>query len=133
MGTKFSLVHTNLMNLFMTIIINFRLFLKKILGTFLGVQRLRFRTSTAGGVGLIPGQGTKILHAMQCGQKKEKKEKENSGLPSDVDLTCVTFNSVSINGLNQDLFTLIKMTRMERETMSSPGLGNLANQLSHSR
>ena len=25
-------------------------------------------TTTAGGVGSIPGQGTKILHAMRCGQ-----------------------------------------------------------------
>ena len=30
-GTKFSLAHKNLMNLFMTIIIDFKLFLKKIL------------------------------------------------------------------------------------------------------
>ena len=26
----------------------------------------------AGGVGSIPGQGTKIPHAMQCGQKKKR-------------------------------------------------------------
>ena len=30
-GTKFRLAHKNLMNLFITIVINFRLFLKKIL------------------------------------------------------------------------------------------------------
>jgi len=30
--------------------------------------------SSAGGVGSIPGQGTKIPHASQCGQKKKKKK-----------------------------------------------------------
>ena len=30
---------------------------------------LRFHTSTAGGVGSIPGQGNKILQAMQRGQE----------------------------------------------------------------
>ena len=36
-------------------------------------------TSTAGGAGLIPGQGTKIPHAMRCGQKfKKKKESKDS-------------------------------------------------------
>ena len=33
-------------------------------GTSLAVQWLKLRTSTPGGVGLIPGQGTKILHAV---------------------------------------------------------------------
>ena len=35
--------------------------------------------STAGGMGLIPGQGTKILHAAQCGQREKsgKKKKGN--------------------------------------------------------
>ena len=36
-------------------------------------QWLRRCTSTAGGAGSISGQGTKILHAMQTGQKKKKK------------------------------------------------------------
>ena len=41
------------------------------------VQWLTLRVSTAGGVGdSIPGQGTKILLAMGCGQKKKKKRKE---------------------------------------------------------
>ena len=40
-------------------------------GTFLMVQWLRLRVSTTGGTSLIPGQGTKILHATQCGQKKK--------------------------------------------------------------
>ena len=45
------------------------------LGNSLAVQWLGFCTSTAGGTGLIPSRGTKILHAMQCDQK-EKKEKK---------------------------------------------------------
>ena len=40
-------------------------------GTSLPVQWLRLRASTAGVVGLIPGQGTKILQAVQYGQKKK--------------------------------------------------------------
>ena len=38
------------------------------------VQWLRLHASTARGAGLIPGQGTKILHAMQ--PKKPPKNKE---------------------------------------------------------
>ena len=36
------------------------------------VQWLRLCASNAGGMGSIPGQGTKIPHTIQCGQKKEK-------------------------------------------------------------
>ena len=43
-------------------------------GTSLEVQRLRFHVSTAGDMGLIPGQGTKILQVTQHGGKKKKKE-----------------------------------------------------------
>ena len=42
---------------------------KSIIGTFLVVQWLRLHTSSAAGVGLIPGWGTKILHASWCHQK----------------------------------------------------------------
>ena len=42
------------------------------LGTSLTVQWLRLCTSNAGGVGLIPGQETKLSHASRVGwQKKE--------------------------------------------------------------
>ena len=41
-----------------------------------------------------------------------------------------TFNSVFINELNWDLYLVLKMTRMEQETMSNPDLINLAIQLS---
>ena len=40
-------------------------------GNSLVVQWLELPASTAGGTGLIPGQGTKILHAVQHGQKKK--------------------------------------------------------------
>ena len=43
-------------------------------GTSLVVQGLRLCASTAGDTGSIPGQGTKILHYMQCGQKKKDKD-----------------------------------------------------------
>ena len=36
------------------------------MGTSLAVQWLRVHASTAGGMGLIPGQGTKIPHAVRC-------------------------------------------------------------------
>ena len=39
-------------------------------GTSLAVQWLGLRASTAGGVGLIPGRGAKISHAVQRGRKK---------------------------------------------------------------
>ena len=42
-------------------------------GISLVIQWLRFCTSTSGGVGSIPGQGTKIPHTEWCGQKKKKK------------------------------------------------------------
>ena len=38
-------------------------------GTSLVVQRLRLCASTAGGLGSIPGRGTRILHAAQSSQK----------------------------------------------------------------
>ena len=51
-------------------------------GTSLVVQWFRLCTSTAGGAGSIPGPGTKIPHALQCGQKlKKKKESKDSVEP----------------------------------------------------
>ena len=45
-------------------------------GTSLTVQWLRLRVSTAGGMGLIPGHGIRILQAMQRSQKKLLKKKK---------------------------------------------------------
>ena len=45
---------------------------KSMLRTSLVVQWLRLQASTAEGTGLIPGRGSKILHAMQYGKKKKK-------------------------------------------------------------
>ena len=42
--------------------------------TFLVVQWLRLPVSITGGVGLIPGQGTKILHATHSKNKQTTKE-----------------------------------------------------------
>ena len=44
------------------------------------VQWLGLHASTVGGPGLIPGQGTKILQAAWCGQKK-KDSKGTHGYP----------------------------------------------------
>ena len=56
---------------------NGKAYKKECIGTSLAVQQLRFHASTAGGMGLIPGQGTKFPNAAQCGppQKKRKKKK----------------------------------------------------------
>ena len=48
--------------------------------TSLVVQRLRLCTSTAGGTGSIPDQGTKIPHAAQRGKKKKKKKRKEKEL-----------------------------------------------------
>jgi len=45
------------------------------LGTSLAVEWLRFHASSAGGMGLIFGKGTRIPHA--AGSFKKKKKKEN--------------------------------------------------------
>ena len=50
-------------------------------GNSLAVQWVRVCASTAGGEGTIPGWGTMILHAAQCGQKK-KRERERERWPS---------------------------------------------------
>ena len=45
-------------------------------GTSLVVQWLKLQASSAGGVGSIPGWGSKIPHAARCGQKKKNKTRE---------------------------------------------------------
>ena len=45
-------------------------------GTYPAVQWLRLRASTAGGMGWIPGQGTRISHVAQRDQKKKKKKNQ---------------------------------------------------------
>ena len=42
-------------------------------GDSLVVPWLQFHPSTAGGMGLIPGQGAKILHAAPLGQENKTK------------------------------------------------------------
>ena len=41
-------------------------------GTLVVVRWLRLHAASAGDLGSIPGQGTKISHAAQCGQKIKK-------------------------------------------------------------
>ena len=45
-------------------------------GNSLVVQLLGLHTSTAGGTGSIPGQGSKILNTSQIGKKKKKLKKK---------------------------------------------------------
>ena len=48
---------------------------KTLIVNSLVVQWLRFHTSQAGGTGLIPGQKTDILHAMEHSQKTDINER----------------------------------------------------------
>ena len=50
--------------------------IKKQLRTSLEVPWLRLQASDAGGVGSIPGQGTKIPHATPCSMAKKKNKKK---------------------------------------------------------
>ena len=50
-------------------------FKKRNTRTSLAVQWLRLRASTAGGVGTIPGQGTKIPHAAKTNKQTNKQTK----------------------------------------------------------
>ena len=45
---------------------------KRLWGTSLAIQWLGLHAATAGGVGSIPGRGTKIPHAARRSQKKKK-------------------------------------------------------------
>ena len=47
---------------------------KTSIGTTLAIHGLRLCTSNAGAIGMIPGQRTKMLHAMRYGKKKKKKK-----------------------------------------------------------
>ena len=75
---------------------------KKGLGTFLGVQWLRFHTPNAGGMGSTPGSGTKILHAATKTQytKKKKKEKPES--------ICWPFKQINNNDLKVLTYLKVK-------------------------
>ena len=57
------------------------LHLKYIHRTSLAVQWLRLHAANAGGVGLIPGWGTKIPHAALCGQKILKNKQPFMSFP----------------------------------------------------
>ena len=76
MGMLCKLIHFTLTATLQMVTI-FILQVKKLrLGISLAVQWLRLHVSNAGGSGSIPSQGTKIRHAVQCGQKvKRRKEK----------------------------------------------------------
>ena len=49
---------------------------KRLSRNSLVVQWLGLCASTAGGTGSLPGWGTKILHAAQCGENKKQANKK---------------------------------------------------------
>ena len=48
------------------------------MGTFLIIQWLGLSTSTVGGMGSFPDQGTKILHATLHGQNPKQQQKQTN-------------------------------------------------------
>ena len=48
----------------------------------MAVQWLRLQASNAGGMGSIPGRGTRIPHAVQCGQENKNEERKKQDLNS---------------------------------------------------
>ena len=55
--------------------------MKQIPGLPLLAYWLKLCAANAGGTGSIPGQGTKIPHALQCSQKIEKKKERKKQMP----------------------------------------------------
>ena len=58
------------------------------------VQCIGLCTSTSGGTGSIPGQGTKIPHAVQCSKKKKKKK----SIGFNVGCICIRISALSCTG-----------------------------------
>ena len=52
--------------------------LETIGGDFSGPSWLRLHSSNAVDTGSIPGQGTKVVHATQCSEKKKKKKQSGT-------------------------------------------------------
>ena len=66
----------------------------------MAVQWLRLHAYTEGGTDSIPGWGTKIPQAMECGQKKKERKKERN-----------RFFRVSYNGKS---YTWLVATMLDR-------------------
>ena len=56
-----------------------KIYLKEQCGNSPAIQWLGLHASTAGDTGSMPGQGTKILHVMQRGQKGKTKKRKRKG------------------------------------------------------
>ena len=59
-------------------------------GNLLVVQWLELCASTAGDMGSIPGQGTKIPYAIRCGSREEGGEKSSPAVSFMYFLICVS-------------------------------------------
>ena len=70
----------------------------------MAVQWLRLHASTVGGVGLIPGWGARISHAMECGKKKKKKKNLDKRLitPGKKNCILIIINSILIKSINTE-------------------------------
>ena len=64
-------------------------------GASLAVQWLRLCTPNAGGAGLIPGRGTRILHATWSRLKKKKKKKKDTYTTQGSRFNKITFTASS--------------------------------------
>ena len=96
-------------------------------------QCLKLHVSTAGGMGLIPGEGTKILHATHCSQKKKKKKIKLKGggatcqrkrwSKSPKELRCWDSDCLSSEGVISFVFSSVVCTQRgyEFQTCSSKG------------
>ena len=61
-------------------------------GTSLTIQWLGLHASNAGGVGSIPGWGTKIPHAVQHGQRKERKKRKGNPQTRTLSISPLPYN-----------------------------------------
>ena len=85
--------------------------------TSLVAQGLRLRTSNVWGVDSVPGQGTKIAHSVQSGQKKKKKFRVRLSSTTNLlyELKQVTFFCWSFNFRHKTSIILFHWIVMQRQ------------------
>ena len=66
----------------------------------MAVQWLRLHASTVGGMGLIPGWGARISHAMECGKKKNLDKRLIT--PGKKNYILIIINSIFIKSINTE-------------------------------
>ena len=68
-------------------------------GTYLAAQWSRIHTFTVGGTGSIPGSGTKIPHATQCGQNMPPSKKKPIKTQNKESFYTGVFSAVSLSSI----------------------------------